>query len=334
MKLRQLRGLAAVTIAASLALTACSSDDKETESTPSSTETSAEAAEVTKTTEADAKLLEGITFTHEAAGKAPTDIKVDKSVNDVSNYSAVVATEGTGDALADGDTLTVHYVATDLSGAVQQSTYESGSTTNLVLSADQTIPQIVAALEGQKVGAVVKYVVPGTPATEATDETEATEAVDATVMILEITGKLPNRAWGEDQKVTDTDIPSVTLDDSGKPSISLPDGYKGVDKLKVVTLKKGDGAKVEATSVVTAHYTGWNLTGEQFDSSWDRNASSSFSLEQVIAGWTDGLTGQTVGSQVLLVIPGDQAYGEGEGTNDSGQPLGDLIFVVDILAIG
>ena len=50
-------------------------------------------------------------------------------------------------------------------------------------------------------------------------------------------------------------------------------------------------------------------------------------LDKVIKGWTQGLTGKTVGSRVLLVIPKDLAYGDA----GQGDAKGDLVFVVDIL---
>jgi FKBP-type peptidyl-prolyl cis-trans isomerase 2 len=65
-----------------------------------------------------------------------------------------------------------------------------------------------------------------------------------------------------------------------------------------------------------------------FDNSYDRGAAASFSLNQVIEGWKEGLSGQTVGSRVLLSIPPDQGYGAQEGhdlQNDT------LVFVVEIV---
>ncbi|WP_116948709.1 FKBP-type peptidyl-prolyl cis-trans isomerase [Jiangella endophytica] len=65
-----------------------------------------------------------------------------------------------------------------------------------------------------------------------------------------------------------------------------------------------------------------------FDNSYDRGSAASFSLNQVIDGWKEGLAGQTVGSRVLLSIPPDQGYGAQEGhdlQNDT------LVFVVDIV---
>ncbi|WP_157574259.1 FKBP-type peptidyl-prolyl cis-trans isomerase [Jiangella muralis] len=65
-----------------------------------------------------------------------------------------------------------------------------------------------------------------------------------------------------------------------------------------------------------------------FDNSYDRGSAASFSLDQVIPGWKEGLAGQAVGSRVLLSIPPDQGYGTQEGhdlQNDT------LVFVVDIV---
>lgn len=65
-----------------------------------------------------------------------------------------------------------------------------------------------------------------------------------------------------------------------------------------------------------------------FDNSYDRGSAASFSLNQVIPGWKEGLAGQTVGSRVLLSIPPDQGYGGQDGhdlQNDT------LVFVVDIV---
>src|SRR5690625_6332175 len=77
------------------------------------------------------------------------------------------------------------------------------------------------------------------------------------------------------------------------------------------------------------HYTGWTWSdGEQFDSSWERGAPFSFvqGAEQVITGWDEQLLDVPVGSQVMLVIPPEDAYG------DQGELAGEtLVFVIDIL---
>ena len=98
--------------------------------------------------------------------------------------------------------------------------------------------------------------------------------------------------------------------------------------VKVLTEGKGDVLK--ETDTVTANYVGWTWAdGKKFDSSYDRGTTQDFGLQQVIPGWTKGLTGQKVGSKVLMVIPSSLAYGD---STASGQPAGPLVFVVDIVA--
>ncbi len=129
-------------------------------------------------------------------------------------------------------------------------------------------------------------------------------------------------------------LPTVTLADNGKPTITVPSGVAAPTSLVVQPLIKGTGAVVEAGQTVSVHYTGviWDA-GKQFDSSWDRNAplETVIGKGQVIAGWDEGLVGQTVGSQVLLVVPPDKGYGTTGTSDGSIKGTDTLVFVVDIL---
>jgi peptidylprolyl isomerase len=149
------------------------------------------------------------------------------------------------------------------------------------------------------------------------------------VIEVAATKKLPTRAEGEPVKPAEG-LPTVTLADDGKPSITIPDGFPEAKELVAQPLIKGAGAKVTPKQTVTVQYSGWTLDGKQFDSSWERGAPISFPLSNVIKGWTDGLSGQTVGSQVLLVVPAAQAYGaKADGSHELAGKT--LVFVVDIL---
>ena len=90
-----------------------------------------------------------------------------------------------------------------------------------------------------------------------------------------------------------------------------------------------DGAEVTKEQTVTVQYAGCLLDGTSFDSSWSRGTPTSFPLNGVIPGWTNGIAGQKVGSQVLLVVPADQGYGDQE--NGAIPANSTLVFVVDIL---
>lgn len=104
-----------------------------------------------------------------------------------------------------------------------------------------------------------------------------------------------------------------------------------VSELKVETLKPGSGEKVaSATSTVTANYFGWTSDGKIFDSSQKNGTATPipFGLDQVIKGWTEGLTGASAGGVYKLLIPAEKAYGS---TDDgSGRPVGPLAFIVEV----
>ena len=104
--------------------------------------------------------------------------------------------------------------------------------------------------------------------------------------------------------------------------------------LKYVTVVEGTGASPKETDVVTVHYTGRLLDGTVFDSSVERGEPTSFPLQMVIKGWTEGLQLMKVGGKTVFYIPSNLAYGE-MGT--PGGPIGpnaDLIFEVELLGIG
>lgn len=104
--------------------------------------------------------------------------------------------------------------------------------------------------------------------------------------------------------------------------------------LKYVTVVEGTGASPKETDVVTVHYTGRLLDGTVFDSSVERGEPTSFPLQMVIKGWTEGLQLMKVGGKTVFYIPSNLAYGE-QGT--PGGPIGpnaDLIFEVELLGVG
>ncbi|MET0803302.1 MAG: FKBP-type peptidyl-prolyl cis-trans isomerase, partial [Acidimicrobiales bacterium] len=164
---------------------------------------------------------------------------------------------------------------------------------------------------------------------------EADDTIIFVVDVLDATTPEPPLARAEGTAVEpDEGLPTVELDDTGKPTITIPDGDPPTEQVTQVLIE-GDGPEVESGQTITAHYTGviW-ASGEQFDSSWDRGEPSEFPIGVggVIVGWDEGLVGQTVGSQILLVIPPDQGYGP-DGNPDAGIAGTDtLVFVVDILA--
>lgn len=94
-------------------------------------------------------------------------------------------------------------------------------------------------------------------------------------------------------------------------------------------LRKGSGKVYPSPSqTVTVHYTGWTTDGQSFDSSITRGKPASFALNQVIAGWTEGLQLMVVGEKRRFWIPQKLAY-----QGRSGAPAGMLVFDVELLGI-
>jgi FKBP-type peptidyl-prolyl cis-trans isomerase len=99
---------------------------------------------------------------------------------------------------------------------------------------------------------------------------------------------------------------------------------------KVLQAGKGD-QKPAAEDTVTVHYSGWTTDGKLFDSSVKRGKPTSFPLNGVIKGWTEGLQLMVEGEKRRFWIPADLAYGENPG---GGRPGGLLVFDVELIKIG
>ena len=98
--------------------------------------------------------------------------------------------------------------------------------------------------------------------------------------------------------------------------------------LQYEVLTEGTGKK----PTVRCHYEGRLLDGTVFDSSYKRNAPADFGLQQVIAGWTEGVQLMAEGAKYRFYIPYMLAYGEG-GAGASIPPFATLIFDVELIKV-
>jgi FKBP-type peptidyl-prolyl cis-trans isomerase len=87
----------------------------------------------------------------------------------------------------------------------------------------------------------------------------------------------------------------------------------------------------KATSTVEVHYSGWTPDGVLFDSSVSRGKSSSFPLNGVIKGWTEGVQLMVVGDKARFWIPSALAYGD--TPTRAGTPTGPLVFDIELLSV-
>ena len=113
---------------------------------------------------------------------------------------------------------------------------------------------------------------------------------------------------------------------------TMPSGVKYHDEVV------GTGPQPKAGQTVSVHYTGWlddhGQRGKKFDSSRDRGAPFGFTLgvQQVIAGWDNGVATMHVGGKRTLIIPPDQGYGA-RGAGGVIPPNATLIFDVELLGV-
>lgn len=108
-----------------------------------------------------------------------------------------------------------------------------------------------------------------------------------------------------------------------------------VENLQIIDLKEGEGEAVKPGDTITAHYTGAiAASGHVFQSSKDFGQAISFSLDQVIKGWTNGVPGMKVGGTRRLLIPADLAYGANPPYGSGIPANADLVFDIELVKIG
>ena len=110
-----------------------------------------------------------------------------------------------------------------------------------------------------------------------------------------------------------------------KNVVELPSG------LRYEIVKQGDGPAPKPNETVKVHYTGTLIDGSVFDSSVQRGEPAEFPLDQVIAGWTEGIQKVNKGGKIKLYVPPQLGYGD---DGRPGIPPGStLIFDVELLDI-
>jgi peptidylprolyl isomerase len=275
--------------------------------------------------------LTAVTVGADTASK-PT-VKVDTPFA-IKKTADSTVTAGTGEALAAGATVTFDYVLVDGRTGKEVQTSYGVSPASLVLDAKQTNERLVTALTGETVGSRVLLAIAPKDGLAKKITAKGVKKNDTLLFVIDVKGvRTPfTRATGEAVAPVDG-LPTVQLAENGKPTITVPKSDPP-KSLVVQPLIKGTGPVVQAGQTTSLQYTGviWD-SGKQFDSSWDRAQATTIPIGKgsVIAGWDEGLVGQTVGSQVLLVIPPDKGYGSSGNSSAGIKGTDTIVFVVDIL---
>jgi FKBP-type peptidyl-prolyl cis-trans isomerase len=235
---------------------------------------------------------------------------------------------GKGHVVSDGDVVFIKYTAYNgTTGAIAGQGDYSGSGQALTLG-KSTNQAVSVGLECATVGSRVAI------ATNPTDAgQDPTTVKDSFIFVIDVVSAFPAKAWGTPQ-IPQTGMPSVVTAPNGAPGITVPKEDPPTS-LRVNTLQKADGAKLKAGDQVVLKYTAllWS-DSSVFDSTWTNGQAKFVTLtasDTVSKGFVKALVGQTVGSQVLMVIPPSLGFGDA-GT--AGVPSGStLVYVVDILGV-
>ncbi|MCL8012405.1 FKBP-type peptidyl-prolyl cis-trans isomerase [Streptomyces sp. AS02] len=268
-------------------------------------------------------------------GQKPT---VAKGSGDPSKDLAVkTVIAGGGKVVAENDYIQADYLGQIWStGKVFDNSYDPKTPLLIQLSQGRIIDGWRYALTGKKAGSRVEMAVPPTWGYGKDGEPRAgIKGTDTLVFVVDIldTFNAKSSAKGDVVAQDNVDLPTVGTNTDGKaPSLEVPktDPPK---KLVANYVLEGDGDEVTAANSVLVQYKGvqWD-TGKEFDSTYANKQLASFSLQQVVKGWSQGLTGKKVGSRVLIVIPPELGYGDNPQPGSGISKGATLVFTVDILA--
>ena len=138
-------------------------------------------------------------------------------------------------------------------------------------------------------------------------------------------------AYQEQQKLAAEDRAKSAEPLSGHAASSFD--AAAVTDLQKEVLVAGTGEELKATDTIKVSYFGWLPDGRIFDSSKVKGVDTPIELPLtgVIAGWTEGLKGEKVGSTVKLTIPADKAYGsQSSGIIPANSPLTFIVIINSI----
>ena len=235
--------------------------------------------------------------------------------------------DGDGEQVKEGDTVTFDYAmfAGD-NGELSYSTFDRGTPETITVQSTGMSQTLAEVMIGSHVGAKIIFATVDSSGAKASDFLYA----QFMTMVVRSTRSPLERATGQVVKPPAW-LPTVTLADNGRPSITLPIPAAAPRELISQLLIRGEGPVLEPEQMAIVKFTAWVWDGTEFDSTWDDNASMSWPMTQdlTMPGLQEGLIGQRVGSQVLLIIPPDLAFGD---VAMVGAPPGStMVYVVDLV---
>jgi FKBP-type peptidyl-prolyl cis-trans isomerase len=267
-------------------------------------------------------------------GKAPT-VSI-PSASPTSSLSVKTLISGSGPVVTDSDAFVVDFIAYTWAGSTHKLLESTYTSSPQVFYGGEMMPGLDDSLVGKTIGSRVLAVIPPADAYGSQGDSQAgISGTDSLVFVVDLLKSFPGDAAVSGTQVSaGAGLPTVSTGTA--PTITIPDSAAPASMV-TKTLITGTGPKVASGDYIIVQYTGviWR-TKKVFDSSWARKEPFGLEIDEpegVIAGWDLGLTGQTVGSRVLLVIPPKDGYGSAGNSEGGIKGTDTLVFVVDILGI-
>jgi peptidylprolyl isomerase len=251
--------------------------------------------------------------------------------------------EGSGPTLKSGDDPLADVALYKWSGTKHSVLYSTFSTGPQVIPAQLGLPGLTTALRDARIGSRVVAVLPPKYGYGSSGESQlGVKGTDTLVWVIDLLQQYSAQqsASGHQVSTGGGALPTVTAKAAGQPpAITIPTTTTPPASLSVTTLIKGSGPRLTRGDTVVAQYVGANWrTGSVFASSWPSTRQPSGQLfgfqigGNVIQGFSQGLTGVSVGSRVMLVVPPSLGYGPAGGNASAGIQKDDtLVFVVDVV---
>ena len=239
-----------------------------------------------------------------------------------------VLDDSNGAVVKENQTVEVHYYGVNgRSGEMFDESFSGGQPISFNLG--QVVPGFSKGLVGQRQGSRVLMAMPGSDGYDPSggNPQAGIEIGDTLIFVVDLVGV--QLAGPEGENVTPKDgLPTVT-EKNGQPVITIPKTDPPA-QLQVQPLIKGKGKEVGPNDTITFDYVWvrWS-DGKVLEESYSGEPANA-ALSGLLPGMVKGLTGQTVGSRVLLVIPPADGYPDGNPTPSVG-PDETLVMVVDIL---
>ena len=242
-----------------------------------------------------------------------------------------VVNEGSGATFTGDQTVTFEIAAVD--GETGEAYPESSgfltkfdrSNAVTTLAADDKTSQVnlCSVFVGHRVGSRVTGVFP-------LKASSADKGPSSIVLVLDLINVFLPKAVGSEQTAV-SGIPSAVRAVNGEPGLVFPSNLAAPTAFKEYVSVKGAGAPLKNGDHILAHYKLylWNADHTMVQSSWGSQPLELTVGTGLIDGFSKALVDQTIGSQVVAVIPPALGYGDTEQQSIPANST--LVFVIDIL---